>query len=62
MKDEVEFLSRLGSWNVGSERTTRRAWLLAYQTAMPLRAQWGSLDREQVAQVVDQALKEMLCP
>ena len=61
-EDELTFLAHLGTWNVGRSGAPRRAWMLAYQATLPLKDEWGTMDREAIELYVTQALEDLPCP
>ena len=60
-EDELTFLTHLGTWNVGRSGAMRRAWMLAYQATIPLKDEWGAMDREAIERYVTQTLEERPC-
>lgn len=49
-EDEEAFLRTLGTHLPGSRQTPRAEWLTRYLEAMPLRHDWGTMDRNKVAE------------
>lgn len=51
--DEMEHLAGLGGYHTASHKVSRLVWLQRYTDAMPLRADWGKIDRGAVTVEVE---------
>lgn len=54
---EIGFLRGLGTFCPDSLKTSRVVWLQRYLDVMPLRVEWGKVDRVQVKAEAERLLK-----
>ncbi|OHB10219.1 MAG: hypothetical protein A3G05_00560 [Candidatus Zambryskibacteria bacterium RIFCSPLOWO2_12_FULL_45_14] len=64
--DEIKFLSEQGTHQQGTPilveevpREKRLALLLGYKSSMPNRVRWGFMDKNKIAEAVDQMISKL---
>ena len=56
--DEIAFLSKLGTYWLPDTMVPRRDLLILYRVAMPLRSNWGYINRARIRAEVERLLTE----